>query len=139
MFISKLIDIWSFNKEIEDIKKLTRDLKEKNDLIPKKIEYAIDEDKKISKFFESFDVNESEIMNSKMYVKIFEKKYTDKFALLYNLKKFDYLPYLKLSDNLENQTINLIYIVFSKEKNKGTKNIAFDDKKIFTVIMTTRK
>lgn len=74
-----------------------------------------------------------------MYVKIFEKKYTDKFALLYNLKKFDYLPYLKLSDNLENQTINLIYIVFSKEKNKGTKNIAFDDKKIFTVIMTTRK
>ena len=134
MSISKLIDIENINREIEEIKKLTQDLKEENELIPKKIESAIDEDKKIYNFFESFDINEAEIINAKMNDKIFEKKIIEKFALLYNLKGFDYLPYLKLSDNFENQTINFIYIVLSGGDKQKEKEYCFlDDKKIFTV------
>ena len=36
---------------------------------------------------------------------MFEKKYSEKFALKYNLNGFDYFPYIHLDDDLETQTI----------------------------------
>ena len=132
--ISNLVSTEKCKIEMEETQKLIEGLKENKSLLNKKLNYIKEEDDKITKFFKCFDIFEAEKIKTKMTDKMFEKKYTEKFALKYNLRRFDYLPFLEMSENLENQTLNLLHIVLDNgNKTPKLKEYCFlNEKKIFT-------
>ena len=132
--ISNLVNTEKCKIEMEETQKLIEGLNENKFLLNKKMNYIKEEDDKITKFFKCFDISEAEKIKTKMSDKMFEKKYTEKFALKYNLRGFDYLPFLEMSENLENQTLNLLHIVIDNgNKTPKLKEYFFlNEKKIFT-------